>query len=147
MPEVTVEPGEVKRGACDECGGQTGLAIGFAYQDGGAKSIYNLDWCEGDHPARMAYLTVASGDWSDESTAADRMAVGIEIRAEGMTLADSPMRDRPDFFGRFVPREELLALGGVDGLWHLVDHLVTDDRANASVVSWVLGERDTGFVA
>jgi hypothetical protein len=121
--------------------------IGFAYQDGDAGSIYYLDWCEGDHPVRSAFLTVASGDWSDGATAQGRTAVGIEIRPEGMTLAGAPLRDRPEFFGRFVPRTELLERAELGGLWHLVDHVVTDDPAAAAATRWVLGQRATGFIA
>jgi len=145
MPVITVEPGELKLGTCDACGAQTGRQIGFTYADGDANAVYYLDWCEGSHSERIAYLTVAAGEWGDGTSGADRVAVGIEIRAEGMRLAEAPVIDRPDFLGRFVPRDEAIALGGIDSLWHLADHIVLDDVAAVRVMEWLRGGRATAL--
>ena len=144
MPEITVEPAVVKDATCPECGGTTGLVTGFVYQDGEANSIYHLDWCEGDHPGRFAFLTITSGDWSEATAPSERITLGVEVRPQGLTLADAPRRKQPE---RFVPRDEALALGGLDAFWHLVDHVLVDDPATAQVMAWIGGEADTGFRA
>jgi hypothetical protein len=141
VPVITIEPSDIKRGTCPACGGPTGTVNGFAYRDGDAHAIYYLGWCEGAHGERSAFLTLSLGEWGEGTGGEDRLMVGIEVRDEGMRLADKPVLERPAFLGRFVPRDEALELGGLDELWHLADHIVLDDPAANAVLEWIRGER------
>lgn len=116
MPLIEIEPGDLKQKPCPDCGAKSGVISGFTYQDGSANSVYFLGWCEGDHDQRTAFLTVSSGEWGEGTSGADRICVGIEVREAGMRLAEEPVIARDDFLGRFVPRDEALELGGLDGL-------------------------------
>lgn len=40
MAEISIEPGDVKRRTCGECGAEAGTVTGFAYADGDANSVY-----------------------------------------------------------------------------------------------------------
>lgn len=145
MAEITVEPGGVKTGQCARCGRDAAVAHGYVYANGGAHAIYFLDWCEQHEEPRCAFLTLAIGDWDEGSSSASRQAVCVQVRPEGMSLMEQPARDRPEFFGRFLPRK--LALPFVESLdlWHLTDHIVLDDPLVASVMSWVCGESETAL--
>jgi hypothetical protein len=105
--------------------------------------VYYMGWCEGGHEQRAAYLTISTGEWGAGTTGDDRLAVGIDVRAKGMRLAEEPVIDRPDFLGRFVPRGEAMKLGGLESLWHLADHIVVDDPQAAAVMEWLKGERES----
>lgn len=123
------------------------MILGFIHADGDAHGVYYVDWCEGPHETRSAYITVSLGvNGSDEAGGADRWAYCVETRCEGMRLCDTPVaaRDSPDFLGRFVPRDEALQMDDIDHLWHVCDHL-TDDRRFAAVAAWLCGDLSTAL--
>jgi len=62
-----------------------------------------------------------------------------------MRLCDEPVRDRPDFLGRFVPRDEALGRDDVDYLWHVADHIWTDDVHVFQVAAWLCGGLETAL--
>jgi hypothetical protein len=148
MGVVRVEPDDrVKQSTCDGCGGTTWMILGYVYEDEQPAAIYYVDWCEGEHDARRAVITLSVGNYADDdATAADRLAFAIETGCEGMSLAERPMRDRPDFLGRFVPRAEALQSPQLERLWHICDHLLADRRF-AAVAAWLCGHLDTALDA
>jgi hypothetical protein len=148
MGAVRVEPDDlVTQSTCDRCGGTTWMILGYVYEDEQPAAIYYVDWCEGEHDSRRAVITLSVGNYADdEATAADRLAFAIETGCEGMSLAERPMRDRPDFLGRFVPRAEALEWPQLDRLWHICDHLPADRRF-AAVAAWLCGHLDTALDA
>lgn len=145
MAEITIEPGGVKTAQCTRCGRDAAVAHGYVYANGDAHAIYFVDWCEHHEQMRSAFLTLAIGDWDEGSSSANRQAVCVQVRPDGMSLTEQPARDRPAFFGRFLPTT--LALPLVDSLdvWHLADHIVLDDPLVASVMSWVRSESETAL--
>src|SRR3954447_8904255 len=141
---IEAEP-QIKRDRCPNCGGATWMILGYIYADEHPHGLYYADWCEGPHDERRAFVTVSLGDYGDESsTGADRVAFGLDVRCEGFGFSDQPLRDRPDFLGRFVPREEALEWPTIDELWHICDHL-TDDRRFAGVAAWLCGHLDSAL--
>jgi hypothetical protein len=138
MGVIRVEPEEqVKDSHCPTCGGTSRLMHGYIYEDEHPQGLYFLEWCDGRHPRRQAWLTIGLGDFSDESNPSDRNSFCIEWRAEGMRLADQPARDRPDLLGAFLTRDVALLQPNIDQLWHVADHIVTDDPRVAAVDEWV----------
>jgi hypothetical protein len=143
---VEAEP-QIKHSRCERCNGTTWMILGYVYADEEPHGIYYVDWCEGPHDHRAAFVTVSLGNYGDQAaTGADRLAFCIETRCNGMALVDQPVHDRPDFLGRFVPRDEALQGPDLDHLWHVCDHL-TDDRRFAAVAAWLCGELDTALDA
>lgn len=140
MPEIRIEPEPpVKEAECPACGGTNRLVHGYVYDNGEPRGIYFLEWCDGDHASRAAFLTVGLGTFGDGTTAVDRSAFCVEWRADGMSLTDEPARDRPDLLGPFVPRRLALSLPSLDHLWHVADHVVLDDPRAADVEAWLTG--------
>jgi hypothetical protein len=135
---IRVEPEPpVKASPCDACGGTNRLLHGYVYEDGYAHGIYFLEWCDGSHPEKAAFLTVGLGAFGEGTDVADRMSFCIEWRAEGMALGDTPARDRPELLGAFVPRNMALTIPNIDELWHVADHIVLDDPRVEDVTAWL----------
>lgn len=142
MGVIRIEPEPpVKEVQCANCGGTSRLLHGYVYDDEYAHGIYFLEWCEGPHPRRAAFLTIGLGAFGEHTTAADRLAFGVEWTTAGMGLLEEPPRDRPELLGRFLPREEALQVPNLENLWHVIDHVVLDDPRLASVQQWLEGER------
>lgn len=141
MGVIRIEPEDpVKENPCATCGGTNRLMHGYVYEDEYAHGIYFLEWCDGDHPNRIARLTIGLGAFGDGTDASDRNSFCIEWRAEGMRLAEEPARDRPELLGAFLPRDIALNVPNVDQLWHVADHIVTDDPRVATVDAWLTHE-------
>jgi hypothetical protein len=145
MPVIRIEPDErVKQDRCARCGGTMSLVLGFIYEDDVPHGIYYIDWCEGDHDVRAGFFIISRGDYRDEtSSGKDRLAFAIEARCSGMALADTPIRDRPDFLGRFVPRDEALAMPSIRELWHIADHICAEDPRAIALTAWLCGGLET----
>ncbi len=136
--EIRIEPElPVKETTCDSCGGTNRLMHGYVYEEGYAHGVYFLEWCDGDHPQKGAFLTVGLDAFGDETDAKDRKAFCIEWRADGMRLTDEPARDRPELLGEFVPRDAALNMPNIDHLWHVADHIVLDDPRVVEVEDWL----------
>jgi hypothetical protein len=137
---IRVEPeGVVKESTCERCGGVNRLLHGYVFHDEDAHGIYFLEWCDGDHPARVAFLTLGLGAFDESTGPAGRAAFCVLWRAEGMSFTDEPARDRPALLGEFVPRDTALAVPGVDHVWHVADHIVLDDPRAGEVRRWIEG--------
>jgi hypothetical protein len=138
MGVIRVEPQDpIKESLCPTCTGTNRLLHGYVYDDEYAHGLYFLEWCDGDHPHRAAFLTLSLGAFGDGTGASDRSSFCVEWRADGMRLSDQPARDNPDLLGEFIPRESALSVPKIDHLWHVADHVVTDDPRIAAVDSWL----------
>jgi hypothetical protein len=141
MGVIRIEPEEpVKENSCPMCGGTNRLMHGYVYDDDYAHGIYFLEWCDGEHPQKAAFLTIGLGAFGGNADASDRNSFCVEWRHDGMRLADQPARDRPDLLGTFLPREVALKVQNIDQLWHVADHIVTDDPRVMLVETWLKQE-------
>jgi hypothetical protein len=137
---IRIEPeGPIKEAPCNTCGGTNHLFHGYVYDDGFAHGIYYLEWCNGDHPERAAFLTIGLGSFGEGSDPEARASFGIEWRADGMALTREPIRDLPDLLGPFVDRETALAKPNISHVWHVADHIVLDDVRTRDVERWLRG--------
>jgi len=135
---IRIEPeNPVKESVCETCAGTNRLMHGYVYDDESPHGLYFLEWCDGDHPYRQAWLTIGLGEFSDENDASGRNSFCIEWRAEGMRLAEQPARDRPDLLGAFLPRDVALTVPNIDQVWHVADHIVLDDPRVSTVEAWI----------
>jgi hypothetical protein len=126
---IRIEPeAPLKESSCEACGGTNRLVHGYVYDDGHPHGVYFVEWCDGDHPHRAAFITLGLGAFGEGTGSADRSAFCLEWRAEGMRLTDEPARDSPELLGPFVPRTEALELEDFDDLWHVADHICSTMR-------------------
>jgi hypothetical protein len=138
MAAVRVEPEPpIKENRCESCGGTNRLLHDYVYEDDQPCAIYFLEWCDGQHPRRTAFLTLGLGAFEDETNASDRSAFCIEWRAEGLALTEEPARDRPELLGRFVSREAALARPDIGRVWRVCDHIITDDPRVSALGRWL----------
>jgi hypothetical protein len=138
MALIRIEPEPpIKEQPCATCRGVNRLMHGYVYDSGNPHGIYILEWCDGDHPSRAAFLTVGLGRFEDGTGREDRHSFCIEWTATGMYLADEPARDRPELLGDFLPRDRALAFPDIAAVWHVIDHIVLDDPRAASVRQWL----------
>jgi len=143
VSSLRIEPEEpVKENRCESCGGTTRLLHGYVYEDEYAHGIYFLEWCDGDHPRRAAFITIGLGAFGEGTDASDRSAFGVEWREDGMALTEKPPMDRPDLLGEFLPRELALTVPNIDKLWHALDHVVVDDPRAVAVGDWLLAKAE-----
>ncbi|MBO0822459.1 MAG: hypothetical protein J2P27_01215 [Actinobacteria bacterium] len=99
-----------------------------------------LEWCDGKHPVKSAFLTIGLGAYGEGTSGADRNSVCIEWRREGMGLTAEPARDRPELLGAFLPREVALTMPHIDQVWHVADHIVLNDPRVSFIEAWLKGE-------
>jgi hypothetical protein len=135
---IHIEPEPpIKERRCEACGGTNRLLHGYVYEDERPHGVYFVEWCDGEHPEKAAFLTMGLGAFGDDTDRHDRAAFCVEWRKGGMHLTEEPARGRPDLLGDFVPRSEALPMPNIDHLWHVADHIVLDDSRLAAVQEWL----------
>src|SRR5207244_10100495 len=89
---IRIEPEPpVKETPCGACAGTNRLLHGYVYEDDLPHGVYFVEWCDGSHPDRAAFLTVGLGAFGDDTDRRNRAAYCVEWRTEGMSLADEPV--------------------------------------------------------
>jgi hypothetical protein len=138
---IRIEPEDpVKENPCQTCSGTNRLPHGYVYDDEYAHGLYFLEWCDGQHMVKAAFLTIRIGAFSEGTSGADRNSVCIEWRREGMRLTDEPARDRPELLGAFLLREAALTMPHINQLWHVADHIVLNDPRVSVIEAWLKRE-------
>ena len=129
---LTIEFEPPKKENCDCCGGITTRLTRFVYQDGDAFAVYNAVFSD-NHPEREVKAVVGLGEWGDGTTPEQRRAFSLilrenESRYEVMILnaEESPWRDA-QILGQMLNRDEALAHPWIKDVFHITDHMVTDD--------------------
>ena len=113
--ELTLECDPPRAGdPCECCGIRSTTTTGFAYRDGDAFAIYYAGWSD-RHPERGVALVVASGDWDDGTSPADRVSIGFRVHATPTEMTfrvvdpvESPWAETR-MFGKMLGREAALA--------------------------------------
>lgn len=112
MSALTVELGEAAEPhPCKCCGESTHMVYGLVYHNGSAHAVYFAGWSEG-HREQGMRMAVSIGDWGNDATSTDRVAVGLSARLERpqvlfdvMAPADSPWGEY-EFIGAMMPADE-----------------------------------------
>jgi len=117
---------------CKCCGGQTTSLTRFVYRKNDAHAVYYASFSD-NHLDRLVDVVVSLGEWGDNSTPAQRRAFALTIRASDtqyvVTLVDAkqcPWRDT-ELIGRVLDREQALADPWIKMVFHVTDHIVTED--------------------
>lgn len=109
---LTVELGEAADPhPCKCCQETTYMVYGLVYHDDSAHAVYFAGWSEGHRDAGVR-MAVSIGDWSEDATSEDRIAVGLSARLDPpqvlfdvVSPADSPWGNY-DFIGEMMPADE-----------------------------------------
>lgn len=124
------EPSEFR---CECCGDTTIHLTRFVYSDGNAHAVYYARFTKRHDPKQVSGL-IGLGEWGDEGSPEQRVAFAFRIWTDqdscqvGLVDAeDSPWRD-VTFLGRILDREEALKHEWIDEVFHITDHMVTDDK-------------------
>jgi hypothetical protein len=137
---IRIEPeGSLKESRCATCGGKNRLRHGCVHEDECAHGVYFLEWWNGAHPRRAAFLTIGLGAFGEDSDGDDGLSFCLQWHAAGMGLTDQPARDNLGVLGRFLPREEALGVPNLEHLWQTADHIIRDDPCAAQVHEWIEG--------
>ena len=114
MTGLSLELGPQEAGSiCDCCGVRSTTVHGFVYQSGDAFAIYYAGW-SGQHPERGVTMAIATGEWSDGSTSADRVSIGLQARSHEGAIHFSVLEPnqspwgKTHLFGEMLPRDKAL---------------------------------------
>ena len=132
---LTIEHGEpIEPTHCADCGGFTTTLVRFVYQDGDAYAIYYARYSD-NHPLGEMALAVGLGDFTEGSTPGDRVSFALKMRLvdgkyEVMVVdpEQSPWQ-KATTIGRMLTRAEALAHPRIKDVFHITDHMTTDDPA------------------
>ena len=133
MSTLQLELGESGEAAvCECCGTRFRTAYGFVYRDGDAYAVYYAGWSHG-HPGRGVSLAIAVGEWTEGTSLADRVSIGMRATSTPSSVdfivinsTESPWGDTP-LLGKMLEREQALAHSALKEVMHVAEYIVRDD--------------------
>lgn len=130
---IEIEFEEPKREQCSCCENTTVRLTRFVYQDDDAFAVYYVLFTEG-HEDKIAHSLIGLGEWGEEGTPDMRTAFAVDIWDNEdnwvVTVIDkdeSPW-NHVDFLGNILDREEALNHKWMSDVFHITDHIVTEDK-------------------
>jgi hypothetical protein len=130
---ITIEFEAPSESACECCGNISVRLTRFVYRDGDAHAVYYARYTRGHDDGKRLNGLIGLGEWGEGSSPDGRVAFAFEIRTDHdnfkvglVDAADSPW-SHVTFLGRILDREEALKHQCIDEVFHLTDHMVTDD--------------------
>lgn len=131
---IEIEFEEPTQSLCECCGNTTVRLTRFVYQDGDAYAVYYIQYTPQHDTKRLSGI-IGLGKWGDDGTPEDRLAFPFQIWMDednfvvGLVNAEASPWSHVSFLGRVLDREEALAHKWIDDVFHVTDHIVTDDSA------------------
>jgi hypothetical protein len=131
MLEIEFEPSQTSE--CDCCGKSTTRLTRFVNRDGNAFAIYYARFSEG-HPDKGLDGIVSIGDWGEDDIPPNRVAFAFHMWLEdrnynvGITNAAESPWAKVEIIGRKLNRDEALAHEWLSEVFHLTDHMTTEDQ-------------------
>ncbi|EEF61671.1 hypothetical protein [Pedosphaera parvula] len=137
---LTIEPGNlVESGPCECCGGQNRMLSGFVYRDGFAYAAYRAHWTIGRVGIHGAGFYVFLGDWGEESTAEQRVAVSVSFAIHegkpGFMVVDPgqiAIAPNPEI-GKGLKRSEVIGTPMANEVFEVLDAIWLQDERIAEV--------------
>lgn len=132
MIEIEFEEPVVK--ICECCGNESVTLTRFVYQDGDAFAVYYSKFTL-SHPDKVVYGLIGVGEWGDGSEPKDRIAFPFRIWVKegqfqvGLVDASESPWNNVTFLGTILNRDEALKSSWIKDVFHITDHIVTDDMA------------------
>ena len=104
----------------------------FVYRNGDAHAVYYAQYTSGHSEKRLSGL-IGIGEWGEMGTPEERIAFPFQIWTDEenfkvglVDAADSPW-SHVTFLGHILNREEALKHEWIGDVFHITDHMVTDD--------------------
>jgi hypothetical protein len=119
---------------CADCGGTTSTLTRFVHKDGEPHAIYYARFSN-NHPRGDMALAVGLGEFGTDSPEAERHRVSfglvlyvVDLRYQVAVVEpeQSPWSNAR-VIGRMLTRTEALAHPRIKEVFHITDHMVTDD--------------------
>jgi hypothetical protein len=136
MSVITIELADRIEDQCSCCGGRLVRLTRFVHADGEAHAVYYADFSP-DHPERHVRVALSLGGWGGWDggrVPKKRVAFALRIQATEAeyqtTVVDalaSPWHD-VKALGKMLDRESALAHAWIQEVFHITDHIVTEDR-------------------
>jgi hypothetical protein len=134
MGSITIEFADrVEGDPCQCCGGKTTRLTRFVYSDGDAHAVYYAAFSD-KHRDRWVSVAISLGEWGEGSGPEDRIAFALRIRSADdeyqvmvVDASSSPWREA-EFLGRMQDRHEALKHPWIAEVFHITDHIVTEDE-------------------
>jgi hypothetical protein len=136
MSTITIELADRIEDACSCCCGRLIRLTRFVHRDGAAHAIYYADFSP-DHPQRSVRVALslgAWGGWEGGKVPPERVAFALRIRVNEaefqvgvVDAAESRLHD-VKALGRMLKRKKALAHPWIQEVFHITDHMVTQDR-------------------
>lgn len=133
MMEFKLELGDEQVvSACECCGQRSTTVHGFVYASGAPFAVYYAGWpiCA-QKPAIV--LAIATGKWSDDSTAADRVSMGFSVKSTSSQItfsvldpSETPWGETP-LFGKMLPRINAIRHASWQCTIQVAEYVVTED--------------------
>ena len=119
---------------CECCGNTTIRLTRFVYQNDCAFAVYYAQFTKAHSERRLSGL-VGLGEWGDDEVGPEsRIAFPFQIWIDGenfqvglVNAEDSPW-SHVTFMGKILNREEALHHEWLKDVFHITDHMVTDDE-------------------
>ena len=131
---LRIEFEDPKRSECECCGNSTVRLTRFVYRDNDAYAIYYALFTP-QHPEKIVCGVIGMGEWGDDHVGSEaRFAFPFEIRATsgqlqvGLVDADTSPWSDAKILGRILNRDEALKHEWISEVFHITDHMVTEDR-------------------
>src|SRR5690606_18252617 len=130
MIEIELEPPTTE--LCECCGTETVRLTRLVLQDGDAHAVYYAQYSRGHETDRINVL-VSLGEWGDSTTPEDRLAFPLQLWASednyNVSLVDASASpwSHVTFLRRILDRDEALAHPWRAEVFHITDHMVSDD--------------------
>jgi hypothetical protein len=135
MGVLTIELADkVESEPCPCCGGRTTSLTRFVYSDGDAHAVYYASFSD-KHTDRIVSVALSLGEWGEGSTPEDRVAFALRIRLVASDYqvmvcdAKQSLWHDATFLGRMLDRKEALKHPWIKEVFHITDHIVTEDPA------------------
>lgn len=131
---IEIEFEEPKSELCECCGNTTVRLTRFVYRNGDAFAIYYALFTDG-HEDKVVYSLIGLGEWGEGAEPDMRTAFAVKIwdNNDNWSVTVTDREESPwshvQFFGKILDRKEALAHPWISDVYHITDHIVTDDRA------------------
>lgn len=129
---LTIEFEAPTESTCECCGNVTVRLTRFVYRNGDAYAVYYAQWTAAHGEKRLSGL-ISLGKWGEDGAPEQRLAFPFQISTDAenfkvglVNAADSPW-NHVTFLGRILNREEALKHEWIAEVFHITDHMVTDD--------------------
>jgi hypothetical protein len=129
---LTFDFEEPKESVCDCCGNTIVRLTRFVREDGDAHAIYYAMFTKGHSEKKLSGL-ISLGEWGEDASPENRVAFPFQIWTEeenfkvGLVDAEDSPWSHVTFLGRILNRDEALKHEWLTEVFHITDHMVTDD--------------------